>query len=154
MTEKQSQDTALLTETLNKKEFFIQYTLYNVVVFIAWIFFIAFTLKINISVIFLNLNSFSNANADALGHLIGGMHFLWWLPLTCNFKITKKRLNDIGYSKWISILNFYPLLSVLLLLDLFSSHLSFTPISLLLTVILPIIKIILVTTLYLKPSKN
>lgn len=156
MTEKQSQDTALLTETLNKKEFFIQYTLYNVVVFIAWIFFIAFTLKINISVIFLNLNSFSNANADALGHLIGGMHFLWWLPLTCyfNFQITKKRLNDIGYSKWLSILNFYPLLSVLLLLDLFSSHLSLTPISLLLTVILPITKIILVATLYLKPSKN
>ena len=48
MTEKQSQITSISSEKLNKKEFAVQYTLYNVTIFMAWIFFIAFILQVNI----------------------------------------------------------------------------------------------------------
>lgn len=159
MTEKQSRTASISSEKLNKKEFSVQYTLYNVIIFIAWIFFIAFTLQMNIGEIFESYSSFELATAIAGGPFISDFHFLWWIPLTCyfNFKITKRRLSDIGWSKWLSIFNFYPLLfSIIFIHELFSKNIikDLSLMYFIFGILLPIVKLIIVTALYLKPSKN
>ena len=159
MTEKQSQITSISSEKLNKKEFAVQYTLYNVTIFIAWIFFIAFILQVNIGKILESYDSFRVASTIAIEKFISDLHFLWWIPLTCyfNFQITKKRLSDIGWSKWLSIFNFYPLLfSIAAIPELFSKNII-ENLSLMYFIfgrLLPVIKLILFLILYLKPSKN
>ena len=46
---KKSEETTQLLEKLDKKNFAIQYTLYSLIVLIAWFFIILFTLKIEFS---------------------------------------------------------------------------------------------------------
>lgn len=159
MTEKRSKIASVSSVRLNKKEFAVRYTLYNVIIFIAWVFFIAFTLQINIGKIFESYDSFEFAITDAIGAFIGELHFLWWIPLTCyfNFQITTKRIYDIGWSKWLSIFNFYPILfSIICIYELFTKNIieDLSLIYFIFGILLPVIKLILFVILYLKPSKN
>lgn len=154
---KKSNEKTQALEKLDKKNFAIQYTLYSLIVLIAWFFLILFTLKIEFNqfTLFISTyNDFANINARVLRHFFGNNYWLWWIPITFyfNFLITKKRLTDLGYSKWFSIINFYPLLfAILAIIDIPS--LSFKNIGLLEIIffaVLPVMKLYLLGILYLK----
>ena len=154
---KKSNEKTQALEKLDKKNFAIQYTLYSLIVLIAWFFIILFTLKIEFSQFTLLISTYSdfaNINNRVLGKFFGNNYWLWWMPITFyfSFQITKKRLADLGYSKWLSIINFYPLLFAILCIITVPS-LSFKSIGLLeitLIVILPVLKLYLLGMLYLK----
>ncbi len=154
---KKSEETTQLLEKLDKKNFAIQYTLYSLIVLIAWFFIILFTLKIEFSQftsLISTYSDFANINGRVLGKFFGNNYWLWWMPITFyfSFQITKKRLTDLGYSKWFSIINFYPLLFAILCIINVPS-LSFKSIGLLeitFIVILPLLKLYLLGMLYLK----
>lgn len=154
---KKSNEKTQALEKLDKKNFAIQYTLYSLIVLIAWFFIILFTLKIEFSQFTLLISTYSdfaNINNRVLGKFFGNNYWLWWMPITFyfSFQITKKRLADLGYSKWFSIINFYPLLFAILCIINVPS-LSFKSIGLLeitLIVTLPVLKLYLLGMLYLK----
>lgn len=146
-------------ERFNQKEFVIYFTLYNLTVFIAWIFLIAFNSNIELSKIFQSHQAFIYANiSKGIGLLIGNLHFVWWIPITLyfNFQITKRRLADIGYSKWWGLFNFYPLVLVYIAMYELLSKMGIRDISitdLIFFTMLPIIKIGLITLLVFHPTK-
>ncbi|MBF0784285.1 DUF805 domain-containing protein [Muribacter muris] len=146
-------------DRFNQKEFLIYFTLYNLTVFAAWIFLIAFNFNVELSKIFENYEVFRYANiTKGMELLMRNFHFVWWIPITLyfNFQITKRRLSDIGYSKWWGLFNFYPLVAVYMAMYelLFSIGVNNTSIiNLIFYVILPIIKIILIILLLLHPTK-
>lgn len=152
--------------TFNQKDFFIIFTFYNLTVFFSFIFLICLNNK-NISFI-TTLYNFLILNYDVMSYiiisegsraLIESFSFLWWIPITVyfNFQITKKRLAYLGYSKWLSLFNFYPLaLAILAIWDIKAtmtdSSISIT--TFILGIILPIIKISFVLFLYLKKDNK
>lgn len=147
---------------LSRHDFAVRYTIYNVVVLLAWFFLIGFATKTSIGQLLTveSWSDFTSFNIDAFGVFISHFYWLWWFPITWyfSFQLTKGRLFDLGYSKWFGLLNFYPLLfAVISIIEIKSSLLGVMSLdgfwSIILFIIWPILKLLLVGILYFKKGK-